>query len=503
MGKSARGSLIAVVLIAGAALAWYGYRRVFAATTDPKGGAPANAAQAVPIAAATVGKKDIPVYLDGLGTVQAYNSVVIRTQIDGQLDQIAFREGQQVKKGDLIAKIDPRPFQAQLDQAQAKLTQDQGKLLQDQAKVKQDETKVRQDRAKVVQDQAKKTQDEATLVNARRTLDRLQEAYKASAVTQQSVDDQRTLVEQYVATISADDAAIKGDEVAVEVDQALTVSDEAVLKGDEGLLQADQAAIRFAQTQLDYTTITSPIDGRMGVRLIDSGNVVHPNDLNGIALVTQLQPISITFTLPQQDLVPINERMAQAQLPVLAIDASSGKELDRGELDLIDNQIDQTTGTIKLKATFQNTKRSLWPGGFVNVRLLLDTMKDAITLPAQAIQQGPSGTYVYAIIPEQTVEVRPVTLVRTQDGEAVIASGVTPGEQVVLSGQDRLKPGSKVVIGKPGGKSGGKGDGKTDGKSGGKAEDDKPESSDPATKGAPHEKKSGGKGEGKSEAGGL
>jgi multidrug efflux system membrane fusion protein len=482
MAGGGRKGLAIVFLGAAAVLGWYGYRHVFAVGPNPQAPGSASSPQAVPVAAVTVGKKDIPVYLDGLGTVQAYNSVVIRTQIDGQLEEIAFREGQEVKKGDLLARIDARPFQAQLDQAQAKLKQDQGKLLQDQAKVKQDETKVREDRQKVEQDKAKKAQDEATLVNARRTQSRLEEAYKASAVTLQSVDDQRTLVKQIEATIAADEAAIKGDEVAVEVDQAQIVSDEAVVKADEGLLQSDEAAIRYAQTQIAYTKITSPIDGRVGVRLVDSGNVVHPNDVNGIALVTQLQPISVTFTLPQQDLVIINDRMAQAELPVLAIDSSSGKELDRGTLALIDNQIDQTTGTIKLKSTFQNSKRSLWPGGFVNVRLLLNTMKDAITLPAQAIQQGPSGTFVYAITPDQTVEVRAVKVIRSQDGEAVIESGVAPGDQVVLSGQDRLKPGAKVTIGKPGGKT---------------------ESSDkPSEKGAAREKKSG-KGEAKSEAGGL
>jgi multidrug efflux system membrane fusion protein len=435
-----RLGFIAILLICTGLGGWYALTRAKAATA-PTVSAPAAPAP-VPVTPVTIAKKDVPIYLDGLGTVQAYNSVTVRTQVDGQITNVAFTEGQDVKKGDLLVQIDPQPFEAQLQQAQAR-------KMQDAAKIPQDEAKVKQDNAKVQQDQAKKQQDEANLANARVNLRRLEEAVKANAVTQQAVEDQRTLVISLTAASAGDDAAILGDQAAVK-------ADEAAIEADRAAVEADDAAIKYAQTQLAYTTIHSPIDGRVGIRLVDIGNVVHITDANGIVLVTQLQPISLIFTLPQSDLHRIQARMAQAKLPVLALDPTNQKELDQGVLELVDNQIDQSTGTIRLKATFQNPGHKLWPGGFVNARLLLDTMHDALVVAEPAVQHGPDGTYIYAIKADTkdpaflVANVQKVKVSLNQNGEAVIkGEGLAEGDQVVLTGQDRLKPGARVSVGQP------------------------------------------------------
>jgi multidrug efflux system membrane fusion protein len=415
---------------------WYAFDRARAANASavPEKAQPPS----VPVSAATASRKDVPIYLDALGTVQAYSTVTVRPQLDGELVKIGFKEGQDVKKGDLLARISPVALQAQLDQATAKKKQDEAKTLQDHARVKQDQ-------AKVKQDQAKKNQDEANLANSTVTLKRLEDAVVAHAVTQQSVDDARTLVATLTGATQGDDAAILGDEAALQ-------ADEAAIQADEATVLADDALIKYSQTLLGYTDITSPLDGRVGIRLVDEGNIVHVNDANGIVVVTQLQPISVIFTLPQQDLLPINERMAVARLPVLAMDTAGTTTLDRGELDLVDNQIDTSTGTIRLKATFPNAARKLWPGGFVNVRLLLVTHADSVVIPAPSVQQGPDGYFVFVIKSDETVEARPVKVSLFQDGEAVIESGLSAGDNVVLTGQDRLKQGSHVAVHQPGAK---------------------------------------------------
>jgi multidrug efflux system membrane fusion protein len=365
------GTLI-LVIVAGA-LGFYLHRRgVAAAEAKRKAAEPPPA---IPVSATVVEQRDIPVYLDGLGTVQAYNTVTVRAQVDGQLVEINFKEGQDVKRGELLARIDPRTFQAQLDQARGK-----------------------------------KAQDEADLNNARINLGRLLEV--GEAVTKQSVSDQRALIAK-----------------------------------NEAAIESDEALIKFQQTMLSYTYITSPIAGRTGVRLVDVGNIVHATDQTGIVVVTQLRPISVIFTLPQQHLQKIATRMKQAALPVIALDGDGQTELDRGTLELVDNQIDQTTGTIRLKATFTNENNRLWPGGFVNVRLLVDTRHNALVVDAPAVQEGPDGNFVFEIDSAQTVTVRPVHIEMIQDNKAVLSSGVHAGEQVVLIGQERLKPGVKVAIG--------------------------------------------------------
>lgn len=332
---------------------------------------------AVPVVLAAAVHKDVPVYLDGLGTVIASSTVTVRTQVDGQLLNYAFKEGQDVHKGDVLAHIDPRTYQAQVDQATAT-------------------------RAK----------DEALLENARRDLARYIKL--GTNVSGQTLDTQRATVRQLEATVAA-----------------------------------DQAAVDNASALLSYTTITSPIDGRTGIQQVDPGNIVHTSDANGLVVITQLQPIDMIFSLPQQNLLSINEEIGrQGTLQVQAMGEGGKTVLDTGTLSLVDNQIDQTTGTIKLKATFPNEKRRLWPGGFVNVRLLLAIRKDSIVVPSTAVQRGPQGAFVFVLKEGgDTVEMRPVTVAMTADQDAVIEKGISEGEKVVTDGMAKLQDGSSVSAG--------------------------------------------------------
>ena len=336
----------------------------------------------VPVLAGTVEARDVPIYLNGNGTVQAFNTVTVRARVDGTLDKVAFTEGQDVKAGDLLAQIDPRPYQAQLDQAVAK-----------------------------------KAQDEAMLANGRSVAKRNEELLTKKVLDQQTYDTQKFTVDQLVATV-----------------------------------QADQAAIDNARTQLDYTRITAPIDGRVGVRQIDQGNIIHAADTGGLVVIAQLHPISLVFTLPEQNLQLIRDEApedpAKNPMTVVAVgrDNDNATPLGQGTLAVIDNQIDQTTGTIKLKATFQNDDLRLWPGQFVNARLLLTTRKDGTVVPTNVVQRGPQGSYVFVIKPDQTVEARPVKVAKEEGGISLIDDGIKPGEQVVVDGQYKLQGGSKVEV---------------------------------------------------------
>jgi membrane fusion protein, multidrug efflux system len=322
---------------------------------------------------APVSKKDVPIFLDGLGSIQASNTVTVRSQVEGQLMEVLFREGQDVRKGEVLARIDPRPYQAQLEQAQA--------------------TKAR---------------DAALLENARRDLRRYIDL--GNMIPRQTTDTQRTTVLQLEATV-----------------------------------KADQAAIENARTELGYSTITSPINGRTGLRQVDAGNIVRPSDANGLVVITQLEPIAVLFSLPQQNLQAINEAInEQETLTVQAL--SNDKVIDTGTLQLIDNQIDPTTGTIRLKASFPNSKRLMWPGGFVNVRLLVTTREDALVIPAVAIQRGAQHSYVFVLKDDKTVEMRPVVTSLTVAQDAVIDSGLKEGEKVVIDGAGKLQDGSKVAL---------------------------------------------------------
>jgi membrane fusion protein, multidrug efflux system len=328
----------------------------------------------VPVVAGTVQKKDVPIYLNGIGTVQAYNSVTVHPQVSGILVKVDFTEGQDVKKGDLLAEIDPRTYQAQVDQAVAK-----------------------------------RDQDIAQLNNAKSVLDRDTDLFKKGVLDHQTYDTQRFLVDQLAATI-----------------------------------KADQAAIDNAQVLLDYTRITAPFDGRIGLRQVDEGNYLTPG--SNLALISQLKPISVVFTLPQQNVTDVNQAFAHGALKVIAMDSLNTKPLADGTLSVVDNQIDPSTGTVKLKATFENPDLQLWPGQFVNARLLVSTVQDGLVVPSSVVQRGPNGTYAYVITPEKTAEMRPIKVGQVDGDEALILGGLGAGEQVVVDGQYKLQPGGKVDV---------------------------------------------------------
>ena len=360
------GALLVVIGAAFGLWRWVGPPAGATLESATPAGAPVEAVAAV--------RKDVPVYLRGLGVVQAYNTVTIHSRVDGELVKVAFTEGQDVKNGDLLAQIDPRPLQAILDQAVSKQAQDQ-----------------------------------AQLENARLDLARFETLGQKEFASRQSVDTQAATVRQF----------------------------EAMVKGD-------QAAIDNAQVQLGYATITSPIDGRTGVRLVDQGNIVHASDVNGLVVVTQLKPISLIFTLPEENLPAINRAMADGTLTVLALSRDEKDQYGEGTLSLVDNQIDQSTGTIRLKATFPNDNLALWPGQFVNARLLLSTLRNVVTVPSDAVQRGSQGMYAYVVEPDSTVALQSLKVGQISGGIAVIESGVEEGQRVVVAGQYRLQPGVKV-----------------------------------------------------------
>jgi membrane fusion protein, multidrug efflux system len=320
----------------------------------------------VPVVTGKVEQKDMPIYLDGLGTVQAFNTVTVHPRVDGALVQINFSEGQNVKTGDLLVVVDPKPYQAAFDQAKAQAALDEVTL--------------------------KRQVD----LRARNVID------------------------------------------AQDYDTAVANA------------QKSQAAAEAAQVNLDYCSIKSPIDGRTGVRLVDIGNVVHAADQNGIVIITQMHPISVVFTLPEQNLQSIlSAGGANGGLKVTALDRGNTATLDEGSLAVVDNEIDQTTGTMKLKATFPNNDLKLWPGKFVNARLVLTTRKGATVIPSAVVQRGPQGTYAYVIKPDKTAEMRPIKVGQTEANVAIVEDGLKPGEDVVVDGQYKLQPGAKVQITTP------------------------------------------------------
>jgi multidrug efflux system membrane fusion protein len=367
---------IAFILIALAAAIYY----VFSASAPQqrRGGRFAPGEGPVPVLVATAARADVPVYLDAVGTIKALNTVTVRPQVDGKLLSVNFKEGDDIKKGDLLAKIDPVIYQAQLNQAIAK-----------------------------------KAQDEAQLANSKIDLDRYERLAATAAINKQQADTQRALVAQNTA-----------------------------------LVQADQAAIDNAQAMLGYTTITAPIDGRTGIRMVDEGNYVRSADTNSsIVVITQLQPISVLFNLPQQDLSQVNTAFGKGPLKVEAQRSDNDDVIDRGALRVVDNQVDQTTGTVKLKAEFPNANLQLWPGQFVNIRLLVDTLKQVVVIPTGAVQRGPNGTFVYVVKDDDTVSVRPITVQKQDETQTVISKGLEAPERVVTTGFVRLTDGTRVAIG--------------------------------------------------------
>jgi multidrug efflux system membrane fusion protein len=330
----------------------------------------------VPVNVTVAEQRDVPIYYDALGTVSAYNTVAIRAQVNGQIMSVDFRQGQEVKQGDVLAKIDAAPYKAALDQAVAK-----------------------------------KADDQAQLVDANKDFARFTTGVNKNFETQQNLDTQQAKVDHFKASVDA-----------------------------------DQGAIEAAQTQLGYTTITAPIDGVVGFRQVDVGNVIHITDPNPLTVLTQIKPSYVIFTLPQGDLGPVREAMLHGTVSVLAFDQNDKEQLAEGHLLLIDNQIDQATSTIRLKAEFPNQNERLWPGEFIRTRILITTHKDAVTVPPVAIQRGPEGLYVWVVKPDNTAEQRPVTAQTVNNDVAIAFTGLEAGEHVVTNGQSRLDAGVHVSI---------------------------------------------------------
>jgi multidrug efflux system membrane fusion protein len=330
-----------------------------------------------PVLATAAVSADVPVYLNAVGTTKALNTVTVRSQVDGKLIAVNFQEGQDVKKGDILARIDPTMFKAAYDQAAAK-----------------------------------KAQDEALLANAKNDLTRYEQLAATNAINRQQADTQRALVAQYTAQV-----------------------------------QSDQAAIESAQATLGYTDVRAPIDGRTGIRQVDVGNIIHASDSGGIVVITQIKPIAVTFNIPQQDIQTVNDAFAKGPLAADALRSDNNKVIEHGTLTVVDNQVDSSTGTVKLKAEFPNANVPLWPGQFVNVRLLIDTLKGVTVIPTGAVQRGPNGTFVYVVGDDSKAAMRPIKIERQDENQTVVASGVTPGDKVVTTGFVRLTDGTQVTIG--------------------------------------------------------
>jgi membrane fusion protein, multidrug efflux system len=372
---SSPGFALAVGVVLSLPMTGCGKGQENAAAAAPGAKGAAGAERAIPVLVSQAVTRDVPIFLEGLGTVTAYKTVNVRSQVDGRLDKVVFREGQAVKHNEVIAEVDPRPFEILLHQGQAALTRDQ-----------------------------------AQLDGAKRNLDRFEAVGGQHLLPQQQIDDQRALVEQLTGTV-----------------------------------QNDRATIENAELQLDYARIKSPIDGVTGVRLVDQGNIVHAADATGIVVVTQMDPIAVLFTLPQDDLPDVAKQQAAGALPVEARSRDGAQLLGTGTLALIDNQINQGTATMRLKAIFPNPDRALWPNQFVKTRLRLMVRKGALVIPAVAVQRGPQGAFVYVAAGDQA-ELRPVVVERIEGEDALISQGLAAGDKVVREGQSQLRPGAKLAL---------------------------------------------------------
>jgi membrane fusion protein, multidrug efflux system len=366
----------AAVLIAGAVGAGGYLWRGHATTAHPSAGLSNTAPAAVPVTAASVMQGDVPIVLEGLGAVSPLNTATIRTQVQGTLESVEFVEGQEVKRGQVLARIDPRVYEAQVDQAEAALARDQ-----------------------------------ATLKNSKTNVARTQPLADRGFATQQLLDTQNSQVAQ-----------------------------------GQGTVELDQAALEVAKTQFSFTTVTAPFDGVTGIRRIDPGNIVQPSDMNGLVVLTQLQPIAVIFTLPSTEIPNVQKAIAAGEASVDAYDASNRRKLDHGGLMLVDNQVDSSTGTVRLKASFPNPERTLWPGAFVNIHLTIAVRKNAITVPLTAVQQGPNGAFVYVVGPDHKAAVRQVVEGQSRAGKVLIEQGLSPNETVVAAGQYRLSEGTLVQV---------------------------------------------------------
>jgi multidrug efflux system membrane fusion protein len=371
---------LAAVLI-GSGVGWHYLAKTGAAdaAADTKNTVEQGVSAPIPVTVARVQRADFPVYLNGLGTVQPFNTVTVRSRVDGQIIKVEFKQGRMVKEGDVLVQIDPRPYQAALDQALSK-----------------------------------KAQDEANLKNAKLNLDRYTSLAEKDYASRQQVDTQKALVEQLTAQVDG-----------------------------------DQAAIENAQTQLSYTTIKAPISGRAGFRLVDKGNIVHASDQNGIVTIVQLQPISVVFTAPEEEVEQINKALEEGTVPVKALSSDGLRILSEGRLARVNNEVDMASGTIRMKAVFENKDNVLWPGLSVATRLLVQTLKQVAVVPDEAVQRGPNGLYVFVVGDDSKVSVQPVTVSQSSEGKSVVTQGLSPGQTVVVAGQYRLQPGSVVQASEP------------------------------------------------------
>jgi multidrug efflux system membrane fusion protein len=365
-----------IIYVVGAMVILAGGLFAFKHESASRASAATPASPPVPIVAGVVAQQDVPIYLTGVGTVIAYNTAIIHSQIQGQIASINFTEGQTVHAGDLLAQIDPRPYRAQIEQ----LT-------------------------------ANRDRDQAQLANSLANLNRYTTLEQKGWATPQLLDTQRAQVSQL-----------------------------------QNAVKSDQALIDAANVQLSFTQLTAPFDGVTGIRQIDVGNVIHPTDVNGLVVVTQVEPISVIFTLPETSLPEIQQQQAKAQLAVFAYSQDGKIQLDQGKLTLVDNEILQTTGSIRLKAEFPNTAHRLWPGELISVRLLVDTRHDGLTVPASVVQQGQQGAYAYVVNPDGSVTSRPIKVAQISEGQALIDSGVAANEQVVIDGQYKLQDGTHVTV---------------------------------------------------------
>ena len=374
-GKRVLAWLIVLAAVAGAL--WYVFYDLHGAPQHMRGRRFAGNNGPVPVLASAAATADVPVYLTAVGTAQALNTVTVKPQVDGKLIEVNFKEGQDVQKGDVLARIDPTTFQAALDQVKAK-----------------------------------KAQDEALLANAKIDLDRYERLAASNAINRQQADTQKALVAQYTAQVKADDATIVS-----------------------------------AQATLTYTDIRAPIAGRTGIRQVDAGNIVHISDPNGIVTIAQIKPIAVLFSLPQQDIRTVNEAFAKGPLEADALRSDTNQPIENGKLTVVDNQVDASTGTVKLKAEFPNANLQLWPGQFINVRLKVDTLQHVTVIPTGAVQRGPNGAFVYIVGNDDKAAMRPITVRKQDETQTVVASGVAPGERVVTTGFVRLTDGAHVTIG--------------------------------------------------------
>ena len=371
---SLRKTILVLVVLALALGGYFGWRRYGGQASESAGAAKGQAAAAIPVTFAKAEIADFPVYLNSLGIVTPYDTVTVRSRVDGEVVKVGFRQGQMVKEGDVLVQIDPRPYQAALDQALAK-----------------------------------KAQDEANLKNAQLNLQRYDTLAKQDFASKQQLDTQQAMVDQLT-------AQIKGD----------------------------QAAIDNAQTQLNYTTIASPLSGRTGFRLVDPGNIVHATDTTGIVTVVKLQPISVVFTAPEEEVPEINKALAAGEVPVTALSSDGLRTLSQGRLALVNNEVDQASGTIRMKATFANADNALWPGLSVATRLLVETLKQVVVVPDGAVQRGPNGLYVYVIGDDDKVAMQNVKVAQEGNGQSVVSEGLSAGQKVVVAGQYRLQQGVTV-----------------------------------------------------------